>query len=157
MKNRAVFTPVIALGLSALLLSGCGSSKLNPLNWFGGSKEETVAVMDNSVLTDNRPLVARVTSFKIDRTPGGAILRAVGLPPTQGYWDAELVAENDGKPEKGVLSFQFHIQKPYDAENAGPPKSREVVVAYFITNNSLQNVRKIRIRGAQNARTVRRR
>ena len=143
--------------LSAALLAGCGSSKLNPFNWFGGSKSEKVDVLDYEVARDGRQMVDQVLSFKIDRTPGGAILRAVGLPPTQGYWDAELVAQNDGKPEKGVLTFEFRIEEPTAFERTGTPVSREVVVAYFITNNSLTGVRSIRIRGVRNARSVRRR
>lgn len=157
MRNRAVFKPLIVLTISAALLAGCGSSKLNPFNWFGGSKSEKVDVPEYEVSRDARQMVDQVLSFKIDRTPGGAILRAAGLPPTQGYWNGELVAQNDGKPEKGVLTFEFHIEEPTTFERVGTPISREVIVAYYITNNSLAGVRSIRIRGLKNARSVRRR
>lgn len=157
MKYRAAFKPVLVLTLSTALLASCGGSKLNPFNWFGRSKAETVNAMDVAVLADPRQMVDTVKSFKIDRTPGGAILRVVGLPPTQGYWDAELVAQNEGQPVKGVLTFEFRIEQPTGFERAGTPTSREVVVAHYITNNSLNGVRTIRIRGARNARSIRRR
>ncbi len=157
MKNRAVFKPFIVLTISAALLAGCGSSKLNPFNWFGGSESEKIDVPEYEISRDARQMVDQVLSFKIDRTPGGAILRVVGLPPTQGYWNGELVAKNEGKPEKGVLTFEFHIEEPATFERAGTPISREVIVAYYITNNSLVGVRSIRILGTKNARSVRRR
>ncbi len=150
-------TPIAALILGTLVLTGC-ASKLNPFNWFKrGSQEETLAADFNpKVIVDGRQLVDQVTVLTIEKTPGGAIIHAVGLPPTQGYWDAELLAENAEKPVNGVLTYQFRIQQPPGFERESTPQSREVVVGHFVSNSKLQGVRQIRVLGARNARSSRR-
>ncbi len=150
-------TPIAAILLGTLVLTGC-ATKLNPFNWFKrGSTEETLTELpDPTVINDPRELVQQVVSLSIEKTPGGAIIRATGLPPTQGYWDAELIAENDEKPVNGVLTYQFRIAEPFDYQPVSTPQSREVVVARFVSNIKLQNVRQIRVVGAKNARSTRR-
>lgn len=149
-------TPIATLLLSALLVTGC-ASKFNPFNWFKRSSNETLTqqVAPGQVL-DTRGLVAQVTTLKIEKTNGGAIIHAVGLPPSQGYWDAELVAVNDEKPVKGVLTYRFRIEKPYEFKRASTPTSREVVVGHFVSDSKLQGVSSIRVLGTHNARTSRR-
>ncbi|WP_428544182.1 hypothetical protein [Profundibacter sp.] len=150
-------TPIAALLLGTLVLTGC-ATKLNPFNWFKrGSTQETLAELpDPTVINDNRALVQQVVSLSVDKTPGGAIIRATGLPPTQGYWDAELVPENGEEPVKGVLTYQFRIEEPIDFQRVSTPQSREVVVARFVSNIKLDGVRQIRVVGAKNARSTRR-
>ena len=154
--------PLIALVASALLLSGCAGardSRLNPFNWFGrGQQEETLAteVEGMQTIPDGRPLVAEVISLEIDQTPGGAIIRAIGLPETQGFYDGELVAVNDGASQDGVLSYQFRIAEPPRFEVASTQRSREVVVALFLSNIKLEGVRAIRVVASQNSRVSRR-
>ncbi|HBN32026.1 MAG TPA: hypothetical protein DD416_12575, partial [Rhodobacteraceae bacterium] len=80
--------------------SGSSSSSLNPFNWFGRAKEQRIAV-DRKVIVDPRGMVSEVISLKVDRMPGGAIISAVGLPDTQGYWEAVLTPINGEKPDKG--------------------------------------------------------
>lgn len=134
----------------ALLLAACGESRLNPFNWFGGSTEEdTVAVVE--VVTDPRPLVAEVTALTIDRTPTGAIVRARGLPPTQGWWAAELVPVETEDPADVV--YEFRVVPPPAATPVSTPRSREIVVAAFIPNLQLAQVRRITVRGQNSART----
>jgi len=147
-------TPIAVILLGTLVLTGC-ATKLNPFNWFKqDSTQETLAELpDPAVINDSRQLVQQVVSMSVEKTPGGAIIRATGLPPTQGYWDAELIAENDGKPVNGVLSYQFRIEEPIDFQRVSTPQSREVVVAVFVPNIRLQNVRQIRVIGAKNARS----
>ncbi len=150
-------TPIAALLLGTLVLTGC-ATKLNPFNWFKrGSTQETLTELpDPTVIIDPRGLVQQVVSMSVEKTPGGAIIRATGLPPTQGYWDAELIAENDEKPVKGVLTYQFRIEEPIDFQPVSTPQSREVVVARFVSNIKLQGVSQIRVVGAKNARSTRR-
>ncbi|HBQ37351.1 MAG TPA: hypothetical protein DD729_11070 [Rhodobacteraceae bacterium] len=149
-------TPFAMILLSAVLLAGC-ASKFNPLNWFGGSREETLKEVEiPTKAADLRKLVAQVTSLKIEKNAGGAIIHAVGLPPTQGYWDAALVPEFDKLPINGVLTFTLRIQQPLGFEKMSTPHSREVNVGYFISNHTLEGVKTIRVLGAQNARSVRR-
>lgn len=155
--------PLLAALIAALTLGACGQSRLNPLNWFGHSKRTAVATVPVDPKTgvplaqpDPRPQVAEVTSLSVERTPGGAIVHATGLPPTQGWWNAELVPENDGKPVKGVLSYRFVIVPPPGATAVSTPQSREVTVAVRLTDYQLQGVHAITVAGSADARTVRR-
>jgi len=149
-------TSIATLLLTTMLISGC-ASKFNPFNWFGGSREETLKeVVIPSKMADLRQLVDQVTSMQIEKNAGGAIIHAVGLPPTQGYWDAELIAENDELPVNGVLTYTFRIQQPLGFEKPSTPYAREVVVGYFVSNHKLEGVKAIRVLGARNARTSRR-
>ena len=133
----------------ALLLAACGESRWNPLNWFGNSSEETVTVVE--VIEDPRPLVAEVTALTIDRTPTGAIVRARGLPPTQGWWAAELVREETESPAEVV--YEFRVVPPLGPTPSSTPRSREITVAAFIPNIRLAEVRRITVRGQNSART----
>ncbi|MEM9975308.1 MAG: hypothetical protein AAF771_14110 [Pseudomonadota bacterium] len=141
--------------LALVVLSGCArvaESRLNPFNWFGrGDAEVTVTRVE--VIEDPRPLVAEVSGVSIDRVPGGAILRAVGLPPTQGYFAGALVAEAAGP---GILSYTFRAVPPDEASRVSTVPSREVVVALFLSDQTLAGVRQIQVVGATNARAVRR-
>jgi hypothetical protein len=87
--------PLIAALCASLALGACSTisqSRLNPFNWFGGSEETVVQRSPLDKPADRRLLVHQVTEMKLEKMPGGVIIRATGLPPTQGFWDAELVA-----------------------------------------------------------------
>ncbi len=150
-------TPIAAILLGTLILTGC-ASKFNPFNWFGrGSTEETLTVIDDpDAIIDHRGMVDQVTSLNIEKTGGGAIIHAVGLPLTQGFWDAELIPENGERPVNGVLTYQFRISQPVGFERESTTRSREVVVGYFVSSFKLNGVSQIRVIGARNARTSRR-
>ena len=105
---------------------------------------------------DRRLVVDQVTQLRIERTTAGAIVHATGLPPRLGYWDAELVAENNGEPVNGVMSYVFRIATPRWATNASTPYARSVEVAAFLSNAELRDVRAIRVVGDRNALTARR-
>ena len=164
--NKAL---IAALALT-LATAGCGtirSSKLNPFNWFGKSQPEvqsTLAPRGGYPEQIGKPWqqpVAQVTSLSVDKTPTGAIVTAIGLPPTQGYWDTDLVALDKGQPDaQGVVRYRFMLAPPAadsaDARRVSTPQSREVSAAAFISNYKLEGVRKIVVEGAGNARSVRR-
>ncbi len=149
----------VALGLSLAVAACDNGITLNPLNWFGGSTSDVEMVAlepaggwpaDN----DRRLLVDQVTALRIERTTAGAIVHATGLPPRLGYWDAELVAENDGKPENGVVTYVFKVATPRWATAASTPYARSIEAAAFIPTVRLAEVRAIRVMGAQNSRTA---
>lgn len=147
---------LIVTMLLAASLSGCSrvaESRLNPFNWFGQSEPEPPAVV---VVQDRRPLVAQVTELAVERTPGGAIIRATGLPPTQGWFAAELVRATPEGASADVLVYSFRAVPPRDAERVSTVQSRELTVAVHLTDLELAGVRVIRVTGAQNARSVRR-
>ncbi|MGB5835584.1 MAG: hypothetical protein WBC68_06215 [Albidovulum sp.] len=151
---------VTLLLVVALTLGACGKirdSRLNPFNWFGRAQEQTVAdETQRAIPDDGRILVAQVTDMEIARKPGGAIIRATGLPPTQGYWKAELVAENNGRPVDGVLTYHFVVAEPFPAASVSTPQSREVSVAAYLSDTKLAEISQIVILGAQNSRSSRR-
>jgi len=140
-----------------LLVSACSAmrtSKLNPFNWFGRSQATgTAAVVLPGPEADARPLVEQVLSLAVEAMPGGAIVRATGLPPTQGWWDAELAALpiTDGK-----LVYDFRLLAPPQPAAVSTQRSREVTVAVFVPTMTLDEVNSITVQGAQNARTSRR-
>lgn len=137
-------------------LAGCGGfreSRLNPFNWFGRSEaRQTVATPDEAA--DPRALVEAVLTMSVEPIPGGAIVRATGQTPTQGWWDAELVPLP--VDENGVLVYEFRLLPPLGQTEVNTPRSREVEVAIYISDPKLANVREIVVQGAGNARVARR-
>ncbi len=151
---------LILLTAIAVILSGCGrisESRFNPFNWFRSDSGETLAPADVAETRDPRPLVADITSLVVERTPGGAIVRATALPGTQGWFAPELVsATRDGDPVDGVLSFAFRAAPPDGAPRVSTVRSRELAAAVFVTDLTLANVRIIQVTGARNSRVARR-
>lgn len=151
----SVLRPFLAVTL-VVALAGCGGlreSKLNPFNWFKRSEVRAAVVVPEDP-SDPRPLVEAVLDLKVEPIPGGAIVRARGLPPTQGWWDAELVL----KPvdETGVLVYEFRLSPPDRPTDVNIPRSREVDVAIYVSDYKLEFVSEIIVQGASNARSARR-
>lgn len=145
MKRALILVTVLGLALT-----GCGKSRLNPVNWFPKRQSgEAVALYTPPV--DSRGLVDRVLTMKIDPSTGGVILRATGLPPVQGYYDASLVKVDDPKGNGNRLIYEFRIKPPATPTATGTEPSREVTVATAISNYALQGITSIEVRGAQNA------
>ena len=147
--------------LSALVLTtmaGCGQSRLNPFNWFRSAPEgETLAPLELEARVDRRPLVAEITSLVVERTPGGAIIRATGLPPEQGWYDPELVNEDrDGRPIDGVLAISFRARPPLEPTRVSTAQSRELSAAVYISDIALGEANQIVVTGSQNSRAARR-
>ena len=145
----------VVLGL-AVALAGCGKvrqSKLNPFNWFRKSEPRETIVLPGKQ-EDPRPLVDTVLSMQVEPIPGGAVVRARGVTPTQGWWDAELVPQP--VDENGRLVLEFRIFPPLERTAQGVPQSREVVVALYQSNIKLDPVREIIVQGETNARAARR-
>jgi hypothetical protein len=102
---------------------------------------------------DQRQLVSQVTALTVDRASAGAIVRATGLAPTQGYFNAQLV--NAGI-EGGVLTLEFRAQQPAGFQALGNEASRRITAAYIIDSNDLARIRTVRVQAAENARTSQR-
>jgi hypothetical protein len=147
--------PVLAVTLCALL-AGCGGfreSRLNPFNWFGRSEPRAVVEVAEEV-RDPRPLVETVLALSVEPIPGGAIVRARGQTPTQGWWQAELVPLD--VDEAGVLVYEFRLSPPPGQTDVNTPQSRQVDVAVFVSDTRLEPLREIVVQGATNARSARR-
>lgn len=146
----------IALLSLCLLLIGCGGfrdSRLNPFNWFGRSEPRETIVLP-AAAEDKRPLVEAVLTMAVEPIPGGAIIRATGQTPTQGWWKADLVPQP--LTEDGVLVFEFRLLPPITNTDVNTPQSREVTVGLYMSDIKLESVREIVVQGATNARTARR-
>lgn len=164
--------PLSALLISTLLLAGCGNSRLNPMNWFGRAQSQPVATENANPLipATRRGLLARkkaapyagtliheVTTLKVERVPGGAIVRASGVGLYQGQYDVKLISPTKKQAEKGVLTFEFRAILPEARTRVqGSEWSRTLTVATFLTENELAGVRSIRVQGANNVMTTRR-
>jgi hypothetical protein len=148
--------PLIAALLAATVLTACGGfrdSRLNPMNWFGRS-QPAEQVQAAAAPTDPRALADQVLTMTVEPYPGGAIVRATGLPPTQGYWEAELVARP--LDENGVLVLDFRVFPPTGAAGIVNQQSREITVAYNLSDIKLQGISEIVVQGGGNARSSRR-
>ncbi|QDC10122.1 hypothetical protein FHY55_13070 [Oceanicola sp. D3] len=152
--------PLLATMVLATALTGCSrlaESRINPFNWFGGSRSEARSAQSVETVTvvDRRQLVTQVTELRIERTPNGAIITAVGLPPSQGYWDAALVpVSRDGLPQNGVMAYDFRIEEPLEFQIEGTQRSREVTVALHLSNLELSRISRIVVRGQANQRSA---
>lgn len=149
------FIAVLALVGTVAACGAVRESPINPMNWFGRS--ERVEADTTNPYEDPRPLVTQITDLTLERVPGGAILRATGLPPRQGYFDAVLLPLNNGVPVEGVLHFQLRASPPFEATRPGTPQSRELVVGLFLSDQRLAGIRSIRLSAEANALAVRRR
>ena len=142
--------------IACILLAGCGlgESRLNPVNWFGDSVEEAPASLlpaEAAEREDDRPLVAEVTQLRVNQTPDGAIVEAVGRAPGAGAWNPELVA----RPADGsVLTLDFRARPLRGAAEGGGGDL--IVAGTFLTARELAGVTTIRVTGESNARTARR-
>jgi hypothetical protein len=89
--------------------------------------------------------------MQIENHTTGVIVRATGLPPTQGYWSAELVPRP--VDEKGTLVLEFHVFPPAGAAAVVNQQSREITVAYNLSDIKLQQIKQIVVQGGSNARS----
>lgn len=158
------------LVISSVLLAGCGQSRLNPLNWFGRAERvETVTTEDVNPLIPRRrgmfareeagyagQLVAVVREMKLERIPGGAILRVTGVAATQGSWDVRLQETNEGEPLEGVLSYELRAV-PANTTAVGGERTRLLTVAIFVSDQDLAKARSVQVIGAENSLISRRR
>jgi hypothetical protein len=142
---RALIVLLLCLGLAA-----CGS-RLNPINWFGGDREERIRVEQAETSADPRPLVAEITALSIEPTTSGAILTATALTERTGYWQPALVEAERGD---GAVVYEFRAAPPPPGATAGPQATRQIVVATTLGRRDLETLRSITVRGRANQRTV---
>jgi hypothetical protein len=154
MTLRPIHGPTLAL-CAVLALSAC-QSRLNPLNWFGGSEPVPASALVPPTEADARDLVAEVVSLSAEPMPGGAILTATGRAATQGWWNAELVLREGAGTDPAAPVYDFRMLPPPVPLPVSTPQSREVTVALFLSDIDLGGVRSITVQGAANARSVRR-
>jgi len=144
----------VPIALVALLgLAACASG-LNPMNWFGGDREERIQAVATEEVVDPRPLVTEITSLDIDLVPGGVIVRAVGLPSGQGYWQPALLR---GPLDSGTLTLEFRVAPPQEPGEDVSARAREILAAEFFSDQDLTGVRTIVVVAQENRRSLSRR
>lgn len=160
------------LMISSLTLAGCSGfrdSRANPANWFG--KSSTVERTTTASSAQANPLIpdesdsifarkSRVTEYigtpihavqavTVERSSGGAIVKATGLSLRQGAFDVRLWPENRGEPVNGILTYTLRaIQRTDTAQ--GPEQTRRVTAGQFVSSKVLDDVREIRVQGLNN-------
>lgn len=169
-----LLTPRPLLLCGALALAGCGGglsdSWVNPGNWFGQSRSEAInpdgqvnplipkrSVFKRKVVEYQGSAVAQIKSLKIERKPGGAIIKVIGVADGIGYYDVRLRSDNDGIPVKGVLSYTLTAERPSNLIRGGGEAARQINAARLVSDQDLAGVRTIVVKGAQNQRSTRRR
>ncbi len=106
-------------------------------------------------VVDDRLLVQQVTALEVEPSPGGVIIRAQGLPPTQGWWDAGLVNVTDDKTPAGTMVYDFRARPPLGAAAVGTTQSRKIETGAYANSIELEGIRSITVKGAQNSRSAR--
>jgi len=175
-KGPTMRKPATLLILATVMLTGCATvseSRFNPFNWFGSSEPDPaamdVAAADvnpliprgrASIFLDDGPEVfagrpiADVTELLVERRPGGAIIRATGQASRVGPFDVRLIPDAADSTDTTLIYDLRALQ------SAGPrstgPRARQVTVATWMTDQDLAGIRTITVRGANNARSVRR-
>ncbi len=152
MTGRIIFALLMVTMVASC--SRVAESRLNPFNWFGGSRSAEVVTANPNA--DPRRLVSQIVSLRVEQVPGGAIIRATGLPPRQGFYDGALLPVGREVAQNGVLNYEFRASSPNFQTRAGTQQSREVIVGRFVSAQTLEGVRQIRVSGATNALAVRR-
>ena len=134
--------------LAVAALAGCGSGP-SPLSLFGSKRDRTI---EAARADPAQPTVDQVVSLDVAQTRSGVIVSAVGLPPTQGFWEANLVRVPSGDPS--VLLLDFRILRPLTRHPVGTQPSREVLAGLALSRQDLAGIRSIAVQGARNRRIV---
>lgn len=166
MKNRPRMRVAVVTLAGALLVSGC-SFNLPGQGGERASKRDvdstsTVRDEEQGLLTglftrtpvdlpDAVPVPAREVT--VERGMGGVILRATGVAPTQGWFNAALLPDEQPDPA-GVLTVRLVAVPPLTPMTTGPERTRLLMVAAFLQELELRNIRAFRVVSAQNSVTL---
>lgn len=164
--------PVSVLLFSAMVLTSCGAvrgSAFNPMNWFGRSTSEPVATDGevNPLIPARRASIFRqerdesyrgwnvgeVSDLRVERRPGGAIIRATGVTDYVGPFELKLVKLDD-QSDADTLTYALRAYQPRTA--TGGQRARTVTAALWLTDNDMAGIREIRVVAERNSRVSRR-
>jgi hypothetical protein len=139
--------------VAVLALSGCASlteSSFNPLNWFGSAAApvapagEPLVPAGGVVAVVDRRAPVTVTRVEVARTASGAMVRADGVAPAPGYFNAQLARVGiDGT----ILVLRFVAEAP--ATPVGG--AREITAATQVSAATLAGLTGVRVEGAGGA------
>ncbi|MBA3324260.1 MAG: hypothetical protein H0T41_02945 [Rhodobacteraceae bacterium] len=165
MSRRGPSLNAVSALAGAVLLAGCslpfGSIPASERN---ADSPEVVRDEERGLLTglftraprdlpDAVPVPMREAA--LERGYGGVILRATGVAPTQGFYDAALVAENDGVPDAaGVLTVALVAVPPETPVDVGPERTRLLLTAAYLSERELRDIRALRVVSAASSVTL---
>lgn len=169
-------TLVTTMLISTLLVSACGrDSRMNPRNWFGsGQPDRTVRTTAtgeaNPLIPEQRDSIFRrrseevyegtpidtISDLRIEPSGGGAIIKVTGIALRQGAHDVRLRPLNDGEPVDGMLTFSLDALQPVNRPQ-GPVQTRTVQAGRFISSQTLDEIKGVRVIAARNAQVSTRR
>ena len=163
---------IFLLLTASLLTTGCEStrdSKANPFNWFGGSKKEGNQSDAKTALIPKKKLtlftmkkteavylgqpIDKLSTLVVDEVPGGLLVQVTGMAQKTGFYNGQLIPLDSADP--AVRDYRFDIIQPTDTAR-GSPASRTLSVAVYLTDQDLEAIRVIRVRGANNTLIKRR-
>ncbi|MFW5641670.1 MAG: hypothetical protein ACOCY0_02785 [Roseicyclus sp.] len=148
--TRVAIALLLCLGLAA-----CGQSRLNPMTWFGGEREERITLREGAPESaDPRPLVAAITALSVETTTSGAIVTATALTDATGYWQPGLL---EVERTEDSVTYEFRARPPQAGRLAGPEPTRVIVAAVDLGRRDLAGLRTITVRSQTNQRSVQRR
>jgi len=163
--------PFVSLMAAALFLASCGAvqdSRINPVNWFGKSREVAKAPSDeevNPLLPKGNNMlslrkkehpyagvdVARITDVTLDPVANGGVLRVQGLARIDAY-NLRLVPRDSTRSD----TLAFALQAEFGPDRATSSRAtRTVIAARHVTADALEGIRRIRVEGVENARDIR--
>ena len=169
---------IAVLLVSGVTLASCSSwqaSRVNPSNWFGSSQNTQVPVAASDELInplipvdtkvglfsgsdapteDLSVQIAGVSELRVEQTPTGAIIYAMGLASRQGAYDVRLRRNLDA--DDATLDYSFRALYPADPTAVGSETSRTLRVAVSLTHQDLAGIKLIRVTSDSNARETRR-
>ena len=76
--------------------------------------------------------------------------------PAAGWWDAELVPENFGRPTNGTLTFRFVAAAPVEPVAETNAAARTLTAVYTLTQAQLDTTAEVVVTGETNSRRARR-
>lgn len=166
----------MVLILALVTLTGCAAvnqSRFNPLNWFGAAQPDPAALdVTNaevnpliparraSIFFDTRPAafagrpIEQIIDIRMERRPGGAILRATAEAGRVGPFDVRLILD-EAASTAGTLVFDMKALQQLGTTTA-PGRARQVTAAQWITDQDLTGIRTVTVRGGNNALSTRR-
>lgn len=173
MRNLVTVLMISSLGLAGC--SGFRDSGANPANWFGKSstvqRPSAPADGTNPLIPEEsaggilsrRPSaeiylgtpIYAVQRVEINRSSGGAIVKATGVSLRQGAFDVRLVPQNRGEPVNGVLTFTMQAIQPQDTPQ-GSELSRRITAGQFVSAQTLEQVQEVRVLSQASTATSRR-
>lgn len=149
--------PIVVLMIAVALIGpGCSGNSFS--NWLNPKPTTTLEPKGGykPVAVDNRPVIEEITSLRVENTLGGVILIAEGLPPTQGFWEADLVPVETGDAKSTSRKFEFRARPPISPAPTGSTASRKIEAGIYLSNQDLEGARTLTVVSLKSTRSVNR-